>query len=68
MSARRLSLNACRPRAKPSAAASFTMFCTEAIMELNELFASERISFFAGCLMLLACWAMDYCTGGDDWQ
>jgi len=37
-------------------------------MDLNELFVSERISFFAGCLMLLACWAVDYCTGGDDWQ
>jgi hypothetical protein len=44
------------------------VFRTEAIMELNELFASERISFFAGGLMLLLCWAMDYCTGGDDWQ
>jgi len=43
-------------------------FRKEAIMELNDLFTSERISFFAGGLMLLACWAVDYCTGGDDWQ
>jgi hypothetical protein len=32
----------------------------EASMELNELLASERLSFFAGGLMLLVCWAMEW--------